>query len=177
MTSKTILGFLILIFDQKRYSACGDKPSAFFVLRSGGAATISPCRSSMALNYELSDNISETSIWTSQEAITLVLLFAHTTLEGASRSTVSNGLRSLLAFNEKVEVPVLTTTMVPLTAIISTSNHFPDVRPCFCSDHLVIKTLVLLLLDREEQTSFLEARSRRMSSRCWTSYCVFIANL
>ena len=50
----TILGFFF--FDQKPCNSCGEKLSAFFVPRSTGAATMSPCGSKMALKKELSEN-------------------------------------------------------------------------------------------------------------------------
>ena len=61
----TIKSFLTLVpisgsVNQKFCNSCGEKLSAFFVLRSVGAATRSPCQ--MALKYELSENISQTSI-------------------------------------------------------------------------------------------------------------------
>ena len=45
----TVLGFFFLSFDQGPCNSCGEKLSAFFVLRPIGAATKSPCRSRMAL--------------------------------------------------------------------------------------------------------------------------------
>ena len=94
----TILGFFMLIFNQNPCSACGEKLSAFFVLGSTGAATISPCQSSMALKSELSEYSYQTSIWPSQEGHNTGAPFQSHESGGSSGSTVSNGLRSLLAF-------------------------------------------------------------------------------
>ena len=127
----TILGFFILIFAHKLCSACGEKPSAFFVLRSAGVATMSPCRSSMALKQDLSVNSSQTSVWPSQESHNTGALVRSHEYGDSSRFSVFNGLCSVLALTWKMKIPALITTMGPLTARISTSNHFPDFRPCW----------------------------------------------
>ena len=68
--------------------------------------------------------------------------------------------------------------MWPLTAIISSFNHFPDNCPCWIllGSSGQWNTLSLSPEDWEEETFIRSARSRRISSRCWTSRCVCIAN-
>ena len=117
-------------FDQKPCRACSEKLSTFFVLRSTGDAVMSPCRSSIALKKEKSMNSSQTSVRPSQEGHNTSAPVRSHESGGSSISTVSNGLRSVLALTWKMEVPILITTMAPLTAMISTFNHSPDFRPC-----------------------------------------------
>ena len=68
---------------------------------------------------------------------------------------VSKSLFGFLTFASKMVASVLIITMGPLTAIVSTFNHFQiSVLAEFCSDPLASKTHLVPLEDREEQTSF-----------------------
>ena len=98
----TILGFFFLSFDQKPCNGCGEKLSAFLVLRSAGAATRSPCRSRIALKQELSENSSQTSIGLSQESHSTGAPVCSLELGSSSRSTVSKGLVNVLTFYLKI---------------------------------------------------------------------------
>ena len=122
----TISGFQILIFDQKLCNACGEK-----LLRLLCSQIYWDCNNeSLSIKYGTQLNSSQTSVWSSQEShYTGAPVRSHES-GGSCGSTVSKGLRSLLALSGKMEVPVLITTTEPFTAIISTLNHFPDFRPC-----------------------------------------------
>ena len=98
------------------------------------------------------ENSAQTSIWPSQESHNTSAPVRSLESGSSSRSTVSKGLRNLLAISWKMEVPELTAYIEPLTAMISTSTIFQIfVLSELCSDLLVSKTLVLLREDRGEQ--------------------------
>ena len=62
--------------------------------------------------------------------------------------------------------------MRPLTARIYTFNHPPDFRPLLNFARIFLPINTLSPTRRSGGTNFiLSAKSRRMSSRCWTSTC------
>ena len=87
-----------MILDQMPCNSCGEKLSAFFVLRSTGAAITSPCRSRMALKKgNFRERIPDVLFRLHKKATAQVLLNAHANPE-VVKDPVSDGLRSLLAF-------------------------------------------------------------------------------
>ena len=114
----TILGFFFFSFCQEPCISCGEKLSAFFVLRSIGAAT-ELSRTSLKHQFDIH-----------KRATAQALLLAHASPE-VLPNPVSNGHLSLLMFASKMVAPVLTTAMEPLTAMICTFNHFPEFRRCW----------------------------------------------
>ena len=91
------LGILFLeLVPKALWKQCGVKFSAFFVLRSVGAATL--CRSRMALKKEMSENIFQTSACPSQESQRTSAPVRSRESGSSSRSTVSKGLLNLLVF-------------------------------------------------------------------------------
>ena len=77
-----------------------------------------------------------------------------------------------------MDAPVLITGMEPLTEIISTFNHFPDFRPCRIFLGTSCQSKTFSPTRRLRGTNLIRsARSRRISSRCWTWRCVCIASV
>ena len=90
-----------------------------------------------------------------KKATPQVLLSAHANLEVLPDPQCPKVFLACFCLLEKMDAPVLITTVGPLTAMISTFNHFPDFRPCCILLCLpASKALFLPLEDREERTSF-----------------------
>ena len=116
----TILGFFLKL--PKALRSWGVKLSAFFVLRSTGAASRSPCRSRMTLKEELSENISASP---SQESHGTGAPVRSRESGSCSRSTASKSLLTLLRFAWKMVEPILVTAIELLIAINSV-----NLQPC-----------------------------------------------
>ena len=91
----TILGFYIFIFDQKLCNACGEKLSSLLC-----SQIYWDCNDeSLSIKYGTQLNSSQTSVWPSQESHYKGAPARSHESGSSSGSTVSNGLRSLLALS------------------------------------------------------------------------------